>query len=130
MDVARAIATAKRLIDKNGQSVVWRKPAPADPTAKPWRDVRDGEPTDTPVKIVWVTPKFLQTMAFLINDKGTDVPKGVEQALMAAQTFEPELTDRVVIGGVEWSLFRVDPVKPNGTPILYRLYIHRAGAVE
>lgn len=127
MDVDRAIATAKRLIEKNGQSVVWRKPAPADPAAKPWRDVRDGVPDDTPVKIVWVTPK-LQTLAFLQALKGTDIPAGVEQALMAAQDFEPELTDRVVVDGVEQSLYRADPIKPNGTPILYRLYINRAGA--
>jgi hypothetical protein len=127
MDIARAIATAKRLIEKNGQAVVWRKPAPADPTAKPWRDVRDGDPTNTPVKIVWITPK-LRTLAFLANAKGTDIPAGVEEALMCAQAFEPELTDRVVVNGVEQSLYRVDPIKPNGTPILYRLYINRKGA--
>lgn len=127
MDIARAIATAKRLIEKNGQAVVWRKPAPADPTAKPWRDLRDGDPADTPVKIVWITPK-LQRLAFLQLAKGIDVPEGVREALMPAYAFEPELTDRVVVGGVEQSLYRVDPIEPNGTPIFYRLYVNRVGA--
>lgn len=127
MDIGRAIATAKRLIEANGQSVVWRKPFLATPVDQPWRDPRAGDPDDTPVKVLWITPK-LQKLAFLALLKGTDIPSGVEEALMPHYAFDPELTDRVVVDGVEQSLYRVDTLKPNGTPIMHRLYINRAGA--
>jgi hypothetical protein len=127
MDITRAIATAKRLIEANGQAVVWRKPASADPAAKPWRDVRTGAPGDTPVKILWVTPKF-RTMAFLQLLKGTDIPVGTEEAIMPAYGFEPLSSDTIVVDGVEQSLYRIDPLKPSGVPVLYRLYVNRLGA--
>lgn len=126
MDIGRAIATAKRLIETNGQAVVWRKPASADPAAKPWRDVRTGDPTDTAVKIVWITPK-LTRLAFLELAKGINIPAGVRECLMPAYAFEPELTDTVVVDGIEQSVYRVDPIKPNGTPVFYRVYLNRAG---
>jgi hypothetical protein len=127
MDINRAIATAKRLIEANGQSVLWRVPFRASPVDQPWRDTEAGDPIDTPVKILWVTPKF-RTMAFLQLLKGTDIPIGTEEALMPAYAFTPDQTDLLVVDGVEQSLYRIDPLKPNGVPVFYRLYVNRAGA--
>lgn len=126
MDISRAIATAKRLIEANGQAVIWRRSFRAAPVGQPWRDVAAGDPTDTPVTILWLTPK-LRKMAFLQLAEKVDVPNGVEEALMPAQDFTPELQDTVVVDGVPQSLYRVDPLKPNGVPIFYRLYLNRAG---
>lgn len=127
MDIDRAIATAKRLIEANGQAVIWRRALRAAPIGQPWRDVALGAPDDTPVSILWITPK-LRKLAFLQLAEKIDIPNGVEEALMPAQSFEPELQDCVVVNGVAQSLYRVDPLKPNGTPIFYRLYLNRAGA--
>lgn len=124
---ARALATAKRLIDKNGQAVVYRRAFRATPVDQPWRDLAAGDPDDTPVRILWVKPT-LRTMFFLENDRKDDVPKGVEQAIMAAQDFEPDLKDVVLINGVPQRLYRLEPIKPNGDVILWNLYIQRAGA--
>lgn len=128
MDVQRAIATALRLIEKNGQAVVYRKPAAADPSAAPWRDLRSGEPWDTPVRVAWIKPK-LRTLAFLQNEATTEIPKGVELALMAGGLIEVDLTDLVLADGRACPLFRADPVKPSGVPILWTLWINRAGSV-
>jgi hypothetical protein len=70
----------------------------------------------------------LRTMFFLENDRKDDVPKGVEQAIMAAQNFEPELKDVVRYRRRCATLVSVEPIKPNGDVILWNLYIQRAGA--
>lgn len=127
MSYAGAIATAQRLIAAKGQACLWRKPAPLDETADDWRDVREGDPIDAPVRIAWFTPRdlgrgseqFFQALA----GASIDVTEGVEVGLMAAVEFEPLPSDTILKGtdpeGVAIAIQSIDRIAPDGTPILY-----------
>lgn len=133
MGYERAIASALRMIAAKGQACLWRKPAPLADAADPWRDVRDGEPTDAPVSIAWFAPRdlgmgtegFLQALA----GHSIDVPEGHEIGLMSAVDFEPLTSDTIVKGtdpeGAETAITSIDRLAPDGTPILYFVKVKR-----
>lgn len=115
----RQIATAKRLIAKNGQAVTWRRTtdaAPAD-SAKPWKP---GTSTviDTPVTIIFL-PEDRRDFEFLRLLGATEVPKGKLVGLMAAVGFTPTIKDTVIRAGVSLGIDAIDPLAPNGQIILY-----------
>ncbi len=127
MGYERQIATTRRLIAAKGQACLWRKPAPEDNGAAPWRDIRDGSPTDAPVSIAWFSPRdlgrgsenFLQALA----GHSVDVPEGFQIGLMGAVDFVPLTSDTIVKGtdaeGAETAIVTIDILAPDGTPILY-----------
>lgn len=123
----RAIASARRLIDKYGEACVWRKPAAPDEDvqdAEPWRDVREGDPTDVDVKIAWFPPGG--QLAFLAAISDTEIPAGTELGLMAPGDFEPLASDVLLrTGGVEAEITKIDRLAPDGTPVLYTVWIAR-----
>lgn len=120
----RAIASARRLIAKYGEACVWRKPADPDDAADAWRDVRDGDPTDVDVKIAWFPPGG--QLAFLAAMTDTEVPAGTELGLMAPGDFEPLASDVLLrTGGVEAEITKIDRLAPDGTPVLYTIWIAR-----
>lgn len=127
MGFARQIASAQRMIAAKGQACLWRKPAAVDPDAAPWRDVREGEPTDIPVFIAWFSPRDLGrgTDAFLqaLSGASIDVPDGYEVGLMGAGDFTPLPSDTIVKGtddeGPETSIVSIDRLAPDGSPIIY-----------
>ncbi len=119
----RQVATAQRLIAKNGASVIWRKtliPAddnPANPTA--------GTSQDFPVKIVFLTNEQVNLFTTLTMMKGSDVPTGKLYGLMGAVTFDPAIVDLIV--GTPYGDLRmqdkngINRLAPNGQTILYTL---------
>lgn len=123
----RQIATAKRLIAKYGAEAVWTKPAAQDGAAKPWRDVREGEPSDFSVPIALFSAKDLgygSTFA-LAQMAGTDeIPVHKQMGLMSGGlAFVPDLTDSVVIAGSPVEVVQIDILQPNGIPLLYFLWL-------
>jgi hypothetical protein len=116
---ARQRETAKRLIVKNGQAVVWRSlsnGAPAD-TAQPWKPGA-GSNVDSPVSIVFLPENRLgyEWIARLAN---TDIPEGSGFGLMHYVSFVPTLKDTVTKGGENLRVVSIDPLAPNGEVILY-----------
>jgi hypothetical protein len=122
----RAIATAKRLIAKNGQTVTWRKTqdgVPAD-GAKPWKPGTTVV-VDYSVPIVFL-PESRVGFEFLAMLANTEVPKGKLTGLMAAPAdFVPTLKDIVIRGGETYSIRTLDPLAPNGDVILYTIGFDR-----
>ncbi len=115
----RQIATAKRLIAKNGELAKWRvinDPAPTDPN-KPW-EPGAATPDDKDVTICFL-PIDRQTMEAFNFIKGTEVPKGSVMGLMGQVNFEPNLKDVVIRDGKELRIASLDVLSPNGQKILY-----------
>lgn len=115
----RAIATAKRLIAKNGQAVTWRvidDPTPTDPN-KPW-EPGPATPDDKDVTICFL-PIDRQTQETFTFLKGVEVPTGSVMGLMGQVNFEPNLKDVVIRDGKELRIASLDVLSPNGQKILY-----------
>lgn len=118
----RAIATAARLIAKNGQVVTWRKMEDGTPpdATKPWKPAAATN-TDFQVPIVFL-PDNRKGYEWLAALKGTEVPKGSLTGIMAAPTgFTPTIKDVVIRGGQTLAIETLDELSPNGQIIMYEI---------
>jgi len=115
----RAIATAERLIKRNGQQVTWRSTQRAEVPGKPWQQ---GEATDVDrtVSICFlpINQQMKQLWHYL---RGTnDVPAGNVQGLMAGNIgFEPKSDDVVLRDGETLRIKTIELLAPNGQRVLY-----------
>lgn len=116
----RAIATAQKLIKKNGQVVKWRKTtAPIPDTAKPWLN---GEPTVVDADcVICFLPINKEMREMLMFIRGTEVLGGSVAGLMGAVGFTPNPIDSVVRDGVTYSINNIDILAPNGQVVLYTI---------
>lgn len=117
----RQIDTAKRLIVKNGQTVVWRSLSDGSPgdAAKPWKPGA-GTFVDYNVSIVFL-PENRVGYEWLTRLAGTEIAEGSGYGLMYAVPFAPDLKDIVLKAGAPLRLTSIDPLAPNGEVILYTL---------
>lgn len=119
--LVRATATATRLIAKYGEPCTWQ--STSDPTVpdatKPFITV-DGVTTPHTIPILFVTDSSNPLMKLLA---ATSVETTGRKAIMAASSaFVPKLSDVVVRSdATKLALNSVDPVAPNGVPILWKL---------
>ena len=115
----RSIATAERLIKRNGQSVIWRNIVTGDDPVEPWKQV-PGTPVNNPVDICFLPPDT-KSQKFFAYLRGTnDVGIGYLQGLMKGNiSFEPKLKDIVLRDGVELVIRSIDLLSPNGQKVLY-----------
>ena len=117
----RAIATAERLINRNGQLVQWRSYADGAPpdTSKPWKPGQGGE-TNTDVVICFL-PQDKESRELFRYLRGTnDVPTGFLQGLMKGNiSFVPALSDVVVRDGEIMRIRSIELLSPNGQKVLY-----------
>lgn len=118
----RQIATAIRLINKNGELVQWidRVATPVDP-AKPWLPTGEVD-TPEPVKIVFlpVGTRFLELLQIAAK---SEVPTGSQKGLMAAVSFVPKIDSLVIRASQnrQYKIKSIDTISPNGQIILYKL---------
>lgn len=115
-----AIATAIRLIKKNGMQCAWTKETltPIDPS-QPWLG-------DTSVDVVY-NPYICFVPASGSNYNlvkllgGTETPAVKTWGLMAPQSFEPKLTDLVTRNGEPLKMGVLDSLQPNEQIVLYMI---------
>jgi hypothetical protein len=119
----KAIATAKRLIAKNGEAVIWRQIADAEPedSSKPWIP-GEVESVDYVVELCFLPLSRVNLETFTLI-QGSEVPKGSVMGLMGEVPFEPNLRDVVVRSGVELRIESIDLLSPNGQKVLYTLVL-------
>lgn len=117
----RQIATAKRLIQKNGQKVIWRQlpDISADPL-KPWNG-QLAAPIDNEVLICFVPAKEKSTRVLFEYLAGSEVQIGSLAGLMGEVPFTPNPKDVVIRDGVELRFESIDVLSPNGQKVLYTL---------
>jgi hypothetical protein len=119
----RAIKTAERLIERNGQSVIWRTVndgTPSDPL-KPWKPSDQADVDRTAfICFLPVDKEAKQLFRFL---RGTnDLPTGNIQGLMKGNVnFEPNLKDVVLRDGEILRIRSIDLLSPNGQKVLYTI---------
>jgi hypothetical protein len=115
----RQIATAKRLIEKNGQVVQWHVPTPgaADP-ATPWKPTI-GTDVSHDVRIVFLPASRVNYELIRALGNAPDIVGGKSYGLMAAVDFVPSKLHYVMRDGVEYRIEYIDPLAPNGEIILY-----------
>jgi hypothetical protein len=116
-----AIAVAKKLISKNGQTVTLRGfsgTAGADP-AKPWKP---GVPAAQDQTIEAV---FLDYEQRYID--GQTIRMGDQRVFMPAEglTAPPEVEGLVLRGTEVWKVIAVKPLNPNGQAIMYELQVRQ-----
>jgi len=118
----RQIATARRLIAKNGELCSWRSLSAGvvvDPLI-PWQK-SNGVDVGTDVRIVYL-PRSRVNTAFLQALGKTSVSVGMEYGLMAAVSFTPKREDYVIrASGDKYKINAIDRLAPNGQIILYTI---------
>lgn len=124
VDYVKSAATAKRLIEKNGRSVVLvrKSQTPAD-AAKPWRGPTS--PGNTTVGTV-------KAAIFPIDEKdeiGGLIRRGDETAWIAHDSLatpeDLEDIDALVDGGVTYKVIKACPIGPGDVRIAYQFYVRR-----
>ena len=110
---SRQIATAKRLIQKNGQLVQWKQTVKDVDDDKPWEQV-ETEPDLNDVYICFLS----STDPWLRYMKGADVPLGGIYGLMGQVDFDLSIADVVIRDGKELKIKEIDSFAPNGEIIL------------
>lgn len=121
----RQIATAQRLIKKNGRVVYFKVETPGAPVdpAEPWIL---GPPTVSihGVSVVFL-PQGIQTARFMAAITGTDVVTGKDYGLMGAVNFDVEVNQHVYEDAAATVVLRTirdfDLLSPNGQNILYTM---------
>jgi hypothetical protein len=48
-----------------------------------------------------------------------------DKMLIVDDTFEPKLTDTVMINGADWTIVDVTPVEPGGQAVIYYIHVRR-----
>lgn len=119
----RAIATAKRLIEKKGQTVQWRKNT-GEAGSEPWKSQRPAAGTLPEVKIVFFPPDE-GSRRTLQQITGVELPRADEYGLMAAVPFSPQAGDAVLRAGIGSAVVGVSPLAPGGDVVLYTLWFSR-----
>lgn len=104
--------TATRLIKRFGQAATLSKPG--EPTGDPWNPVI-GPPTAYTVAAA--------VMEYTLEERATTlITEGDLQVFMTAGV-EPSTSDKLVIGDIEYSIFRVGILGPDGVVICYELQV-------
>jgi hypothetical protein len=117
----RQVKQAIRMIKKYGQVVTWNARAENVDSSQPWKSTEVG-PTPYPVSIVFLRNSGSNGMNAIFHlMKGTDIPEGAPQGIMASVPFTPNITDTIDRNGVAMKVVSIDPVAPGGIPILYRI---------
>jgi len=126
-----AIALAKRLILKNGETATLRRPVDgtlADAT-KPWEGTA-GTPHDAKVAMVFLGEESARSFGLMLKS-------GEQMVLIAADDlattgpssvrFNPDPSTDIILraDGERWSLVKRKPLKPNGQYILEILVVKK-----
>lgn len=119
----RQIATAKRLIAKKGEVVTWLPSTTVQDNSKPWQTTQPGgtHPSYN-VSIAFIPISDNPIDALLRFVKGTSVTDGTLKGYMGQVPFAPATNDSIVRDGKTYIVKSIDPLAPNGEPILYEIY--------
>lgn len=112
----RQVATAQRLIQKNGQLVQWKQTEKDSSVTEPWNQVA----TDPVLNDVYIC--FLPSNdPWIRYIKGSDVVSGNVYGLMGSVSFTPSTEDVVLRDSEELRISDIKLLSPNGQKILYTI---------
>lgn len=114
-DYARSRATADRLIAKFGQTGAVRRPTATGPDYNPTITTADHTAT---FAVMEYESNEIDGSRILATDKKVLLKAG-------SLAVTPNTTDKLVIGGIEHSIVRVEPLAPGGTVVMWTLQCRR-----
>lgn len=119
----RQIATAKRLITKYGQSVVWQqiRDLPSIDSDEPWKAGGAATAVNITVKIVFIPNTRINYETLKAMIAGFEISTGQTLGYMAAQSFTPSRKDIVIRNGVQYRIEKVNELNVDGSPIIYTI---------
>lgn len=116
----RQIESAKKLIVKNGQEVIWKRTyqhiANQD---EPWKESK-GARVEYKVMMAFL-PVDYKNQQFKRYRFETDIEVGTIAGYMGQVDFEPSLRDVVIRDGKTYVIKNIDPIDPNGQGVI--LYV-------
>lgn len=113
---ASLAATASRLLEKYGKAITFKRE-----TAGSYDPVTGATVAGT---ITTHTPNgIFQTIRSDLID-GTRIQSG-DKMFVIDSSFEPVLSDKVVISGADWSIQEVTPSQPADTTLVYFVLIRK-----
>lgn len=135
----RAIKSAKRMIEKYGESVTLKTFTYTTPdSSKPWKSAITTETvgseevpvsTSTFFKCVFISPSVSGNSMFgkelLQYLKGTDISTGKIRGFVAGESLIAKLNDVILRGNEELKILGIDTISPNGRNILHVLEFDR-----
>lgn len=115
-DYGRSRQAADRLIARFGQAATLRRPTTTGTAYNP----TPGEPDDHPVKAV--VTEYAQR-----DIDGTRIKAADRKVLMSVGSLaiEPATSDKLVMGGVSYSIIDIRPLNPGGTVVMYEMQARR-----
>jgi hypothetical protein len=116
----RQIATALRLIQKNGQAITWRSLTNDPDPAEPW-NAANTVVEHSGIFICFVPVRDRETRKLFQYLTGMEVQVGQLAGLMGNVNFNPTAKDIVIRDGVELRISNLDLLSPNGQKILWTL---------
>lgn len=116
----RQIQTALRLIEKNGEPVIWRSLTDVIPDVEqPWRTTVTAIEYDAIICFLTVDLQTKETLSLITK---TEVTKGMVLGLMGTVIgFTPSLKDTVVRHATELRILSIDVLSPNGQIVLHTI---------
>lgn len=123
----KTAATAQRLIDKFGRTLVLKQLAPGTgPEHNP------GPGVETPYNITAAVLKAKQGTLNAFDNQlvnGTLIEENLRSLLIAAKGLAviPKSTDTVEFDGSTWSILGVTPLKPADVTVIYTASVRRIG---
>ena len=124
----RQIATARRLIDKYGETCSWQQPGDRDDNVKPWHGSNIDAPDPVSVKIVFFPNGGDNSLSEVIAALAdTNVNIASEYGLMAGDvSFNPATSDTLQDSqGNNVEIVAITPLRPNGEVVLYKIWVER-----
>lgn len=118
----RQIASALKIIRKKGASAILRKlnsTSPSNPD-EPWKPSADAI-DDTNISIVILPPLSGSGLEISFN-KSIDnslIPKNLQIGLIGNNLIEPDLKDLVIINSIEYTIYKLATLAPNGESLLF-----------
>lgn len=116
----RQVATAQRLIAKNGEVVPMTVRTMVEDPDKPWEVVPQEQTYDVTICFL---PLTANSLASISKMRDSEVPKGAVQGLMGQVPFDPHLNCTVIRDGKTLAVYYMDVLSPNGQKILYTMVL-------
>ena len=113
----RNIKSVQRLIKKYGQLVTWTKNVRVPDGQQPWKVTQTPQTFQVYIVFTKKGSNFAEALQHLL--KGTEVNIGSPRGLMASVPFVPDITDNILRGNQRIVIKGIDPIEPNGVPIMY-----------
>lgn len=121
----RQIASAKKLLSKNGELIEWSQ-YPTAVGAEPWEQQQSIEIKHAVVVVFIAIDEYLDVKFKTQSwSKLSDIPSGMVKGLLPVVNFRPTLSDLITrpSNGETYSILSIDELNLNGETIMWSILL-------